>query len=76
MRGDPAIQTYRYLRLGLVGGVVLLAASILIERAEVDCWQTSVSGYYYTHSDGSEHPIFYSAANGSYYIPYNQAETE
>ncbi|WP_306046503.1 Hint domain-containing protein [Nioella sp. MMSF_3534] len=34
------------------------------------------SGYYYTHSDGSEHPIFYSAANGSYYIPYNRAETE
>ena len=34
------------------------------------------SGYYYTHSDGSEHPIFYSAGNGYYYIPYNRAETE
>ncbi|WP_420396764.1 Hint domain-containing protein [Nioella sp.] len=34
------------------------------------------SGYYYTHSDGSEHPIFYSAADGYYYIPNNRAETE
>ncbi len=43
-----AVQTYRYLRIGLVGAVVLLATSILIERSEVDCWQTSISGYYYT----------------------------
>jgi hypothetical protein len=43
-----AVQTYRYLRIGLVGAVVLLAISILIERSEVDCWQTSISGYYYT----------------------------
>lgn len=45
---DAAIQTYRYLRIGLVGAVVLLGASILVERGEVDCWQTSISGYYYT----------------------------
>lgn len=45
---DAAIKTYRYLRIGLVGAVVLLAASILIERAEVDCWQRSISAYYYT----------------------------
>lgn len=44
----PAVQTYRYLRIGLVGAVVLLGLSILIERGEVDCWQTSISGYYYT----------------------------
>jgi hypothetical protein len=43
-----AVQTYRYLRIGLVGAVVLLAASILIERGEAGCWQTSISGYYYT----------------------------
>ena len=45
---DTAVQTYRYLRIGLVGAVVLLAASILIERGEAGCWQTSISGYYYT----------------------------
>lgn len=45
---EDAIQTYRYLRIGMVGAVVLLAASILVERGEVDCWQTSISGYYYT----------------------------
>lgn len=56
-RGDPgsgslsgldAIKTYRYLRVGMVGAVVLLTASILIERDKVDCWQTSISAYYYT----------------------------
>jgi hypothetical protein len=46
--GNAAIQTYRYLRIGLVGAVAFLAVSILIERGEVDCWQTSISGYYYT----------------------------
>ncbi|MGI9602089.1 MAG: hypothetical protein ACR2QE_09405, partial [Acidimicrobiales bacterium] len=47
---DTAIQTYRYLRIGLVGAVALLFASIVIEHREVvdDCWQTSISGYYYT----------------------------
>lgn len=43
-----AIKTYRYLRIGMIGAVVLLAASILIERSNVDCWQTSISAYYYT----------------------------
>jgi hypothetical protein len=42
------IKTYRYLRLGMVGAVVLLAASIGIERSKVGCWQTSISAYYYT----------------------------
>ena len=32
----------------MVGAVVLLGVSILIERSNVDCWQTSVSAYYYT----------------------------
>ncbi|MDH3300043.1 MAG: hypothetical protein OES24_06010 [Acidimicrobiia bacterium] len=45
---DLALKTYRYLRMGMVGLVVALAVSILLERLEVDCWQTSISSYYYT----------------------------
>jgi hypothetical protein len=45
---DAARTTYQYLRVAMVGVVVLLAASVLFERAEVDCWQTSISAYYYT----------------------------
>jgi hypothetical protein len=43
-----AIKTYRYLRLGMVAMVVFLSVSVLIERSKVDCWQTSISAYYYT----------------------------
>jgi hypothetical protein len=43
-----ATKTYRYLRIGMIGAVVFLAASIAIERSKVDCWQTSISAYYYT----------------------------
>ncbi len=45
---QDAIKTYRYLRIGLIGAVVLLAVSIGIERSKVNCWQTSISAYYYT----------------------------
>ena len=45
---DHAIKTYRYLRIGMIGAVVLMAVSIAIERSKVDCWQTSISAYYYT----------------------------
>ena len=48
MQDKAALQTYRYLRIGLVGAVVLLTASILVEWGDADCWQTSVSAYYYT----------------------------
>jgi hypothetical protein len=34
------------------------------------------TGYYYTHSDGSEHPIYYSGSGSYYQILYNRAETE
>lgn len=45
-----ARKTYRYVRLGMIGAVVLLAASVLIEQSATpgDCWQTSISAYYYT----------------------------
>jgi hypothetical protein len=48
MKEQDPLKTYRYLRIGMVGAVVLLATSILLERSKVDCWQTSVSAYYYT----------------------------
>jgi hypothetical protein len=41
-------KTYLYLRIGMIGAVVLLAASIGIERSKVGCFQTSISAYYYT----------------------------
>ncbi|NND74497.1 MAG: hypothetical protein HKN44_05780 [Ilumatobacter sp.] len=45
---DAELTTYRYLRGGMVGVVVLLLATVLYERLKVDCWQTSISAYYYT----------------------------
>lgn len=50
---DPAIAavtTYRYLRLAMVAMVLGLAVAVLHEvgRVEDNCWQTSLSGYYYT----------------------------
>lgn len=54
LKPRDAIKTYRYLRIGIIGAIVLLAISILIEhfkvanRAGHHCWQTSISAYYYT----------------------------
>jgi hypothetical protein len=48
LKSQDAIKTYRYLRRGMIGAVVLLAVSIAIERSKVDCWQTSISAHYYT----------------------------
>ena len=48
MADTAAITTYRYLRISMVGAVLLLAVSVAIERSQVDCWQTSVSAYHYT----------------------------
>jgi hypothetical protein len=48
LKSQDVIKTYRYLRIGMIGAVVLLAVSIAIERSKVDCWQTSISAYYYT----------------------------
>lgn len=41
-------ETYRYLRIGLIGATALLAIAVLIERFQVDCWQGSISAYYFT----------------------------
>jgi hypothetical protein len=53
LRSGDAIKTYRYLRIGMVGAVVLLGAAVALERLKVGslgraCWQTSISAYYYT----------------------------
>ena len=54
LKSGDVIKTYRYLRLGIIGAVVLLVISILIEHFKVTngvgnhCWQTSISAYYYT----------------------------
>lgn len=48
MIDDAAIKTYRYLRIGIVGVVLLLGVSVMVEKSKMDCWQTSISAYYYT----------------------------
>ncbi len=47
---EYAIKTYRYLRLGMLAMVALLVISIGVEylHPKVDCFRTSISGYYYT----------------------------
>lgn len=50
MADDVATRkTYRYVRLGMIAAVFLLAASVILERVKVaGCWQPSISAYYYT----------------------------
>ncbi len=45
-----AIKTYRYLRIGMVIGIVVLGAAILRDWQNngFDCFQTSISAYYFT----------------------------
>ena len=50
---DPAVaavKSYRYLRLAMVAMVLGLGVAVVHEvvRVEGNCWQTSLSGYYYT----------------------------
>jgi hypothetical protein len=47
-RTSDALRTYRYLRIGMIGAVVLLATSVVLEGTDQDCWQTSISAYFYT----------------------------
>ena len=46
-----SVETWRYLRLSMVAVVAALAAAVLYEHFQVkgkDCFQTSISAYYYT----------------------------
>lgn len=45
---SDALRTYRYLRIGMIAAVVFLATSIVLEREDQGCWQTSISAYFYT----------------------------
>src|SRR4051812_48137400 len=51
---SEAVKTWRYLRLAIVVVAVELAASVLYEHAQApaECWQTSISAYYYTPAQG------------------------
>jgi hypothetical protein len=43
-----AVKSYRYLRLSIVVVVLSLLAAVVLERVRADCWQGSISAYYYT----------------------------
>lgn len=45
-------ETYRYLRIGLIGAAALLAGAVLLERSQAHCWQGSISAYYFTPARG------------------------
>lgn len=43
-----ALRTYRFLRISVVVVIAALWVSMVIERIRADCWQGSISAYYYT----------------------------
>jgi hypothetical protein len=45
---DYAVKSYRYLRLAIFVMVVVLGASVAIERSRAVCFQGSISAYYFT----------------------------
>ncbi|MGY1755177.1 hypothetical protein [Blastococcus sp. SYSU D01042] len=49
---DLAVKTWRYLRVGLIALAVGLAVAVLHARSLAECWQTSISAYYYTPASG------------------------
>lgn len=49
---DLAVKTWRYLRVSLIALAVGLAVAVLHARSLVECWQTSISSYYYTPASG------------------------
>lgn len=65
---DVALETYRYLRGGMPVMIVMLTAAVLFERIRADCWQTSISAYYFT----SAHAVFIASvcATGAMFIVY------
>lgn len=40
--------SYRYLRIAPIVSVVMLLTAVVIQRTRADCWQTSISAYYFT----------------------------
>lgn len=68
---DVALDTYRFLRGGMVVMAVLLGAALAVERAHATCWQTSISAYYFT----TAHAVFIGAlfAIGAMLIVYQGA---
>lgn len=40
--------SYRYLRIAPILCVVLLFTAVVVQRTRSDCWQTSISAYYFT----------------------------
>lgn len=42
------IRSYRYLRMAIVVVVVALFVSVAVERSRAECWQESISAYFYT----------------------------
>jgi hypothetical protein len=51
------LATYRYVRLSLVAVVAGLLASVVLTSAPRNCWQTSISAYYFT----TTHAVFIAA---------------
>ena len=45
---DIALDTYRYLRGGMVVMIVMLGAAVIGEKLTATCWQTSISAYFFT----------------------------
>jgi hypothetical protein len=45
---DASTKTYQYLRIGMVGMVGLLVISLTIEYVRAECFQQSISAYYFT----------------------------
>ncbi|WP_371406770.1 hypothetical protein OHA10_14780 [Kribbella sp. NBC_00662] len=49
-QSDFEKRTYNYLRLAMIGMLIMLAVAVLREHGKTasDCWQGSISAYYYT----------------------------
>jgi hypothetical protein len=72
---DITLDTYRYLRGGMVIMIVMLGAAVIGERLTATCWQTSISAYYFT----TAHSVFIAAlcALGVLFIVYKgSSDTE
>ena len=54
---DLTLDTYRYLRGGMVVMVVLLGAGVIGAAISSQCWQGSISAYYYS----AAHSVFIAA---------------